>query len=113
MRSGDLRHLIVIQERTGTTDSMGGYTDSWSDLYPCRAAIWPVRATEQLDAMKLELKVDHRIRIRHPRLMNITADMRIKWRDHITDEDKYFKIVGIINPDKRNIMLELLCVEEV
>ena len=113
MRSGELRHKIIIQKRTATADGLGGFTETWSDLYPCRAAIWPMRANERLDAMKLEHRVDHRIRIRHPRMIDITADMRIKWRDHITDADKYFEIVGITNPDKRNFMLELLCTEEV
>jgi SPP1 family predicted phage head-tail adaptor len=113
MRSGDLRHAITIQEKTSTDDGMGGFTHTWSDLYPCRAAIWPIRATERLDAMKLELSVDHRIRIRHPKSISITADMRIKWHDHVTGADKYFNIVSILNPDKRNVMLEFLATEEV
>ena len=112
MRSGDLRHKIIIQQRTSTGDGMGGFTETWGDLYPCRAAIWPMKATERLDADKLELRVDHRIRIRHPKMLNITADMRIKWHDHVTDADKYFNIISIINPDKRNMMLEMLCTEE-
>lgn len=113
MRSGDLKHKVIIQKKTATATGMGDFTEAWADLYPCRAAIWPVRANERLDAGKLEHAVDHKIRIRHPRMMNITADMRIKWRDHITDTDKYFKIVGIVNPDKRNMILDILAQEEV
>lgn len=113
MRSGDLRHKIIIQEKTGVSDGLGGEIYTWSDLYPTRASIWPMKASETLDAMKLELKVDHRIRIRHPRTINITADMRVKWLDHVTNENKYFNIFSIINMDKRNVMLELLCWEEV
>ena len=113
MRSGDLRHKITIQERTQTSDGMGGFSEVWSDLYPTRAAIWPMKANEILDAMKLELQVDHKIRIRHPRMFEIKADMRVKWFDHIAKVDKYFNIYSIINPDKRNVILELLCSEEV
>lgn len=112
MRSGDLRHVITIQEKAEVDDGMGGFILTWSDLYPCRAAIWPLKATERLDADKLELRVDHRIRIRHPKTINITADMRIKWHDHVAGIDKYFNIVSIINPDKRNVMLEMICLEE-
>ena len=112
IRSGDLKHNIVVQEKTATSDGMGGETLTWSDLYPCRAAIWPLKANEQLDAMKLELKVDHRIRIRHPRF-SITADMRVKWHDHVTQADKYFNICAILNPNKSNMMLEMLCEEQV
>jgi SPP1 family predicted phage head-tail adaptor len=113
IRSGDLRHKITIQERTQTADGMGGFTDVWSDLYPTRAGIWPMKANEILDNLKLELNVNHRIRIRHPRTFEIKADMRLKWFDHIAKTDKYFKIISIINPDKRNVLLELLCIEEV
>jgi len=112
MRSGDLRHLIVIQERTSTRSAIGGLTTTWADLYPTRAAIWPLKATELLDSMKLELSVTHRIRIRHLRTLNITADMRIKWHDPMTDTDKYFNIISLINVDKRNLILEMLCLEE-
>ncbi len=113
IRSGDLKHKIIIQERTRTADGMGGFSEVWSDLYPTRAAIWPMKATEVLDALKLELQVDHRIRIRHPRTFEIKADMRVKWFDHIAKVDKYFNIISILNIDKRNVMLELICSEEV
>jgi len=111
IRSGDLKHAIVIQEQTSVSDGMGGELITWSDLLPWRAAIWPLSAKEQLDALKLELVVNNRIRMRHPRI-NITADMRIKWHDHLTGTDKYFNMVSIINPDKRNQMLEFLATEE-
>lgn len=112
MRSGDLKHSIVIQEKTQTEDGMGGFSETWSDLLPWRAAIWPLRANERLDSLKLELQVDHKIRIRHPKI-SITADMRIKWLDHITNTNRYFNIVSIINPDKRNLLLDILATEEI
>ena len=113
IRSGDLKHKIIIQEKTGTADGMGGETLVWSDLYPTRAAIWPMKATEVVDAMKLEHRVANKIRIRHPRTFEIKADMRVKWFDHIAKVDKYFNIISIINVDKRNVLLELICSEEV
>ena len=113
MRGGTLKHKIIVQEKTQTSDGMGGFTEVWSDLLPTRAAIWPLNAREQMDALKLELSVNHRIRIRHPRTISITADMRIKWHDHVTGTDKYFNIVSIINPDKKNIAMEFLATEEV
>lgn len=112
MRSGDLRHKIIIQESVETSDGMGGATLTWQDLYPTRAAIWPIKASERLDAMKLELQVDHRIRIRHPRTFEITADMRVKWFDHIAKVNKYFNVISLINIDKLNVTLDLLCSEE-
>ena len=114
MRSGSLKHEISIQEKTSTSDGLGGFTDVWSDIYNCRASIWSLSANERLDTMKLEVVVDHRIRIRHPRtIVTITEKHRVKWHDHMTGTDKYFYIVSIINPDKSNKMLELIAREQV
>jgi SPP1 family predicted phage head-tail adaptor len=113
VRSGDLRHNITFQEPVSTSDGMGGTTVKYSEIYSCRGAIWPLSSKEQLDSMKLELQVNHRIKIRHPRSVSITAKHRIKWHDHITDTDKYFNIVSIRNVEKRNMTLEFLALEEV
>jgi SPP1 family predicted phage head-tail adaptor len=113
MRAGDLRHNLVFQEATQTSDGMGGFTETHNEIYSCRGAIWPLSSKEQLDSMKLELQVNHRIKIRHPRSVSITAKHRIKWHDHITDTDKYFNIVSIRNVEKRNMTLEFLALEEV
>ena len=112
MRAGTLRHRITIEEKTGTSDGMGGFTNTWSDLHSCAAAIWPLSAREQSDSLKLELNINYRIRIRHPRI-NLTADMRIKWHDPIAGADKYFNIVSIINPDERNIMIDFLALRDI
>lgn len=114
MRSGTLRHKIIFQAQTDTSDGKGGFTTAWSDVYSCRASIWTLRATEQLDAMKLETRADHRIRIRHPRtVIEITAKHRMKWLDPVTGTTKYFNIVvGPINPDRQNKMLEMVVRED-
>ncbi|MBW1813427.1 MAG: phage head closure protein [Deltaproteobacteria bacterium] len=112
MRAGTLKHKINIQESTQTADGLGGFTLAWSDIYSCRASIWPIQATERLDSMKLELQVTHRIRIRHPRSISITAKHRIKRHDHITGADEYYNIVSVIDQDTRHISLEFLAIEE-
>jgi len=113
MRSGDLKHFLVFQVSTEIPDGGGSFTTTWADVYECRGAIWPLGSRERLDAMKLELQIDNRIRIRHPRSIDLTAKHRIKWHDHITDTDKYFNIVSVRNVEKRNAMLEFLALEEV
>lgn len=105
MRAGTLRHKITFQSATDVTDNLGGYTRTWSDTYDCFAAVWPLKGTEALEAMKLEHKVTHKIRVRYRD--NITADMRIKFGS------RYFDIVGIINPDERDIMLDIMATESV
>lgn len=113
MRAGDKKHLLVFQASTEISDGGGGFTTTWSDVYECRGAIWPLGSKERLDAMKLELQVDNRIRIDHPRSIDLTAKHRIKWHDNITDTDKYFNIVSVRNVEKRNMTLEFLALEEV
>ena len=114
MRAGTLKHSIEIQEKTSTPDGMGGYTDVWNTIYSCRASIWPLSAKERFDTMKMELVVDHRIGMRHPReIVNITEKHRVKWHDPMVGTDKYFYINSPINPNKSNKRLELLAKEEV
>lgn len=112
MRSGILKHIVAIQQKVSTSDGMGGYTNVWADLYETRAAIWPMKSSEILDAMKLELNTDHKIRIRHQKNIATVAGMRVRWLDLVTGLNKYFNIVSIINVDKRNVMLDLICVED-
>ena len=110
MRSGLLRHIVAIQEQTEVADGMGGASLTWaavSGMASVPAAIWPLKATERLDAMKLEMKVTHRIRIRHR--SGITAKMRIYWSNKV----RTFNIISIINPDERNIMLDMICTEDI
>lgn len=109
MRAGALRHTIAIQEQTDTPDGMGGATVTWanvSGMGAVPAAIWPLKSAERLESLKLENEVTHRIRIRYR--SGITTKMRINW----SDKGRVFNVTGSINPDERNIMLEMLCIEE-
>lgn len=110
MRAGQLRHTIAIQERTPTADGMGGFTETWatvSGMGSVRAAVWPVRGDEKLDAMKLEYVEPRKIRIRYR--PGITTKNRIYW----SDRSKTFNIVSINNIDEKNRMLDMVCTEDV
>jgi len=106
MRAGNLRHVIDIQDATETPDGMGGVTVVWAAITNganLRAAIWPLRGSERIEAMKVEVAISHKIRIRYH--SGITAEMRIK------HGIRYFNIKSIINPDERNIMVEMMAEE--
>ena len=105
MRSGTLRHRIVIQESTEVSDGMGSFTTTWSDTLEAWAAIWPLTAKESLDAMKLELQISHKIRMRYR--SEITAKDRIKFGIRI------FNIVSLINFEERNIRLDFMALEDI
>ena len=106
MRAGQLRHNISIQESTSVNDGIGGKIITWSTMFEARAAIWPLSSKERLDAMKLESVITNKIRIRYR--SGITSKNRIKFGDRI------FNVIGApINPDERNIMLDMLVTEDV
>lgn len=103
MRIGDLRHQITLQAPTRIADGMGGFTVAWVDMATVWAAIWPVSATEQIQAAQPVMTVSHRIRMRY--LAGVKAAWRVKFGN------RYFNIVSIVNPNERNQMLDLLCKE--
>ena len=103
MQAGSLRHRIEIQQRTQVPDGIGGKTTTWSKYCYARAGIWPLRASEALEAMRLEHLITHQIRIRY--VSGIDTSMRIKFGA------RYFDIVSIINREERNRTLDILAVE--
>ena len=109
MRSGQLKHTIAIQEQADTADGMGSFTTAWAavtGMSKVRAAIWPMRGQERIDAMKLEYVEPRKIRIRYR--SGITTKMRIYW----SAKTKTFNIKSITNMDEKNVMLEMIVTEE-
>ena len=107
MRAGNLRHKIAIQEQTDTSDGMGGFSLSWSNvsgMATVPAAIWPLKSKERLDAMKQELQTTHKIRNRYR--SGITSKMRAVF------VSKTFNIISLINVYEKNKILDMLCLED-
>ena len=110
MRNGDLRHRITIQTRVITKNSYGENTIAWNDDATYWAAIWPVSAKEYFNAQQVQAGVTHKIRIRYRTLgdgTRINPECRIKYNT------RYFGIKSVINPDERNIYLDMLCEESI
>lgn len=103
MRAGNLRHVITIQEKTLTSDGMGGNTEAWATFAIVRAAIWPVSAKERVSNQQLEHEITHKIRVRY--FSGVTAAMRVVF------DSRTFEILSIVNWEERNITLDLICEE--
>jgi len=104
MPIGDLNKLVSIIGTTRISDGMGGFTQTDSTIASeIWAAIWPVNASEQVQAMSTTMTISHRIRIRY------RSVLRSSWR--IKFGLRYFNIVSIINPNERNEYLEMMCKE--
>lgn len=104
--STDMRHSIsFISLTAGASDGMGGTVTSETVFYSTMAAIWPMSSKENVENMRNELKVTHKIRIWYK--AGITPAMEIKFGD------RQFEIVGMINKDEANVYLEFLAFERI
>lgn len=103
MRIGALDKRIVLQYSTRVPDGMGGFTVTWVDAATVWAAIWPVSASETIQANQATMTITHRIRIRY------RAVLRAGWR--ISYAGRYFNVVSIIDPDTAHRWLDVLVKE--
>ncbi len=101
MRSGNLRHLITIQQPVETQSDSGELVTTWSDFATVYGAISHLRGTEQYiaPAQQVTGSGDYKIKIRY--IAGITIKMRVKFGDRI------FQITAINNWDERNREIDL------
>ena len=82
---------------------MGGFSTVFVTAATVWAAIWPVSASEVVQANAPVMVVSHRIRIRYRSVMK--ASWRIKFGN------RYFNIVSIINPNQEGRILDIMVKE--
>lgn len=102
MQAGRLRHRLVIQTPTETTDSMGGQTIAWNTLATVWATIAPLRGAEYMEAQAVEAAVSTRITIRYR--ADVTPRMRATWDGHT------YEILDVVH-DERRTMTEMMVKE--
>ena len=109
MRAGLLRHRVTIQEPISSTGGGVGASrkQSFEDSRDVWAAVWPLSGKELIAAQQLGSEITSRIRIRY------TAGVTPKLRLRLGDTTTYYDIVSVINPDMRNIYLDLMVRERV
>ena len=106
MRAGRLRHRLLLQQPTTTTDATSGAAvESWSDVAEVWGAVEPVTSRERITADQVVAEITHRIFIRD------RGDVAATWR--VRFGDRVFHLSGSpIRRDERRIQLELLATEE-
>ena len=104
MRAGQLRHRVIIQANTISTNSFGAASDSWATDKTVWAAIWPMSVKELTSGARNDMLVTHRIRIRYQ--TGITAAQRVLYGSRV------FNITGIININERDETIDFTAVEE-
>ena len=110
MESGKLRHRIVIQRKIIIKNSYGEDTITWVDDCNRWAGIYPLRGEQYYDAQQVQAGITHKIVLRYCTLQDgtlINPNCRIK------HEERFFEIISSINPEERNISLEIMAIEQV
>ena len=100
---GALRERIVIQNRTLTTDGMGGSTEALTTFGTVWARIEPVSANQMFFSMQLQHRVTHKITIR--KLAGIGNQMRISF------ENRTFQVHAFRDIEERGQYTEIMCEE--
>lgn len=82
---------------------MGGFTISYTSVANVFCAIWPVSATELIQAQATTMVMTHRIRIRYRAILK--PSWRVSWAG------RYFAIVSIVDPNMAHRWLDILVKE--
>ena len=98
-----LRHKVVIQSETQSSDGQGGFTSSWTDGPTVYCSIEPVKAYERYQAMQMQTPVTHKIVMRYRG--GVTAKNRLKFGDRILE------IKEVINIEERGRFLQIKAME--
>jgi len=97
------KFITIVDLTGGTSDGIGGTTDSEVVVHSTMAAIWPSSSKEQVENMRNELRVTHRIRFWF--WSGIKPDLEVRFGA------REFEIVGQLNPNEGNIVTDLICYE--
>lgn len=104
MRAGKLRHQVILQTMSRSSDGGGGASLTWADTETIWADINALSGEERYAAQKDTPVLSHEIIIRY---RTINPQQRIKFGSRL------FDIEAVKNKDERNAMLTLECVEQV
>jgi len=110
MRAGLRRHLATIQRKTTSQNTYGEDAGAWVDDSECWAAIMPLRGDEFFANQQVQSSVTHKIYIKYQTLSDGT---RINSTCRMVCDSRIFNFQSVIDPEERQINLEIMAVEEV
>ena len=100
VKSGELRHVVNIQQQARTPNASGGYTETWNDfavnLY-CK--IEPLAGEERYLREQINDELTHRITMRY--YPGVSSKMRVLYGTRV------FQIEQVLNTEERNRVLTL------
>ena len=110
MRSGPMRHKLVFQTKSETSDGMGpGGTETWADTINWWAERWNVSGAERVEAARTKQNSLIRWHCRYNAA--IVPTMRIKW---VHAGLTHYQEILAVNPlDQQNREIEILAEEKI
>ncbi len=103
MSVGKLRHRLTIQQEQRAGDAGTGVTIVWAKVAEVWGSVKPLSGRETLQAMQLQARISHSIRIRYR--AGITVGMRVLFGT------RAFNIRAVKNVDERNRWLDIMADE--
>ena len=102
---GDLRHKVVIEAPSTTTNEYGDDQQSWVTVLSAWASIKMLSMRELLQAGQLGSQVSHIITIRYPgRNYKIAAGQRVR------GDGTVYKIQAVDDVEERHFVIRLQCI---
>ena len=99
----ELRHRLVLEELSRTSDDGGGFNESWVEVATLSADLRPLAGSETVEADRLAGRVSHEVALRYR--PGVVPAMRFRKGARV------FHIVSVINVDERDRWLKCLCEE--
>jgi len=99
MRSGQLRHVLIIERPTNVKGSMGGSSQTWATFATVRGGLDFSGSRQVLAEQQINGEIIGMATIRY--MEGITADMRIN------HEGNYYNISKPFSPDGKNRELKI------
>ncbi len=108
IQAGKLRNLLEFQQNYRDKRTRANQPiDNWQTYFKCKGYIRPLSATERDQSTQIEALLTHQIQIRYPgRSVDIQHEHRVKFGR------RTFQILGILNIDERNRVLQIEVREE-
>jgi SPP1 family predicted phage head-tail adaptor len=108
VRAGKLRHRVALQNNTGTADSAGQVSESWTTYSTVYGEVIDTGGVEKVRGQQVDATISALVRIRYPASGTFpTAEHRVSWNSRI------FNIQTVQRKDTHERELWLLCREAV
>lgn len=109
VRTGDMRHVLKIEQRTFTKDSDGNDTETWAEHATVRAAMRPTSGREYFSGRQVVAEASTVITTWYQPING--ANYRVIYDDPKNSQTRIFGIRAIITPDEIRGTMLLFCDE--